>query len=310
MSPKVLITTSSFDTEHNFAIANLRRNGYEIVVNPFGRRLTETEAEELVGKHRPVGMIAGVESLSARVLEAAQGLRALARCGTGIDNVDLATASRLEIKVSNTPDAPTQPVAELTLGLILSVVRHIVLADRSLRSGIWTQPRGQLLCGKTVGLIGFGRIGRRVEQLLRPFEVRVVVCDPAYQGDVPGVVASSLRKLLEAADVVSLHVSVSSGTRHLLGEEEIGLLKPSAVLINTARGGLIDEVALCSALEAGRLGGAGIDVYEEEPYSGPLRLLDNVVLTCHMGTSALEARALMEAEASANLVRDLGLTFA
>jgi D-3-phosphoglycerate dehydrogenase len=299
----VLITTSTFGERDNDIVAALKAAEISLVYNPFGRRLNEDEACSLLSAHDPLGLVAGVEPLTERVLAAAPSLKAVARCGTGMDSVDVAAAERLGIRVSRTPDAPAAAVAELALGLMLSVLRRIAEADRVLRAGSWKALTGGLLGARTVGLVGYGRVGRRVAALVRPTGARVIACDPLVtEADVP---LMPIRELLGVADIVSLH-AVSGALR--LGSREFGLMRKGAVLINTARGDLVEEAALVEALRSGQLAGAGIDVFEAEPYSGPLTAIDTAVLTAHMGSYAAETRAQQEREALANLLADLRTT--
>lgn len=297
---KVLVTTSSFGERENESVAALTAAGISLLFNPYGRRLNEDEARDLFREHDPIGAIAGVEPLTDQVMASAPRLRAIARCGTGMDSVDKEAATRRGIRLSNTPDAPAVAVAELTIALILAVLRRVAEADRALRAGTWKALTGGLLGARTLGLVGYGRIGRRVAALARPFGARIVAADPFVdRADVPIL---DLDQVLSTSDIVSLH---SSGAALRLGNRELMLMKPAAILINTARGELVDETSLLEALRSGRLAGAGLDVFETEPYSGPLTELPGVVLTAHMGSYAAEARSLQEREALANLVADL-----
>jgi D-3-phosphoglycerate dehydrogenase / 2-oxoglutarate reductase len=296
----VLITTSSFGQRDNDAVTALTAANISLVLNPLGRRLTEDEAHELLGKHNPIGIVAGVEPLTERVLSAAPALKALARCGTGMDSVDVAAAEKRGIRVSRTPDAPAAAVAELTIGLIFAVLRRIAEADRTIRGSGWKSLTGGLLGARTLGLVGYGRVGRRVASIVRPTGAKIIACDPHLtSADVPLV---PLDELLKASDVISLH-SVGGSVR--LGAREFALMRKGAILINTARGDLVDESALIEALKSGHLAGAGLDVFETEPYKGPLASIDTAVLTAHMGSYAAETRAEQEREALFNLVADL-----
>jgi D-3-phosphoglycerate dehydrogenase len=239
------------------------------------------------------------------VLVRAPRLKVISRCGTGLDNVDLEAAAELGIQVRNTPDAHVDAVAELSLVGMLSALRHLGAADRSIRGGEWKKPMGRLLRGKTVGLVGLGRVGRRLVELLAPFEVEVLASDPRRDESMAtqlGVRYVELDELLERSDVVSLHLPYGADVRGLLSEERIARMKANAVLVNCARGGIVDEEALCEALRAGRLGGAYIDTFEREPYCGPLTELSNVTLSSHIGSYAIESRVRMEREAVANLL--------
>jgi len=295
----ILITTSSFQVDTNPALQALQRDGFKIVTNPFGRRLTEEDAQQLLGEHNPIGMIAGVEPLTRTVLKSAPALKVIARCGIGMDSVDLAAADELGISVSNTPDAPSSAVAELTIGLILSALRQIPQADRALRGGEWKARMGNMFRGKTLGLIGGGRIGRKVAELASAFGADVIIHDPFIETCSYPLV--SMDALLQQSDILSLHIPGGDETHHLINQGALEQMKPTALLINAGRGGLVDESALADALRSERLAGAALDVYEDEPYSGELLGLDNVVVTAHMGSYAKETRAIMEQEAAENL---------
>ena len=301
---RVLITTSSFEVENNLALQTLQSAGIEVQVNPYGRRLTENEVGELLtGDVR--GMIAGVEPLTRAVLAKATGLKAISRCGIGLDNVDLDAAKEFGIKVCNTPGAPVTAVAELTVALMLDLMRRVTQVDRAMRQGQWKQVMGNLLAFQKVGIVGYGRIGRRVGELLHAFGATILACD-RLSVDTPDYVSCyDLDKLMRESDIVTLHVPFEPGPYYLIGRRQISSMKPGAFLVNAARGGLVDEQALHEMLVSGHLAGAAIDTYEIEPYKGPLSELPQVVLTAHMGSYAKESRIQMEREAAQNLVMEL-----
>lgn len=301
---RILITTSSFEVAENASLTTIRQAGFEIIQNPFGRRLTEGEVGNLLTPG-VVGMIAGVEPLTRKVLTDAKDLRVISRCGVGLDNVDMKAAAEKNIVVMNTPGAPAVAVAELTVSLMLNLLRHVCEADRLIRAGLWKQFMGGLLQGKVVGLVGFGRIGRKVAELVRAFGASVLTYDQYEMPDFPGVEFCTLDILLSRSDIVSLHLPYSEETRHLFDAGTINAMKKGALLVNAARGGLIDETALISALESGHLAGAGLDCYETEPYRGPLSKMEQVVMTAHMGSYAKETRKSMEEEAAYNLMQEL-----
>lgn len=305
MSKRILVTTSSFAAEGNIPLREMEASGFEIIFNPHGRRLSEDEAMDFLRDPSVVGMIAGVEPLTKRVLKNAPSLRVISRCGTGMDSVDLAAAAELGITVLNTPNAPVQSTAELTIGLILSVARRIAEADRNLREDIWKPLAGPLLAEATVGIIGLGRVGKAVAKIIQAFGSRVFGYDPANVPDTQGIEKVSLNTLLKEADIISLHIPLSPNTRNLISTKEIAAMKTGSILINAARGGLVDEGAISEALQSGQLAGAGLDVFAEEPYSGPLTNFEQVVLTAHMGGTAREARVVMEQEAANNLRQGL-----
>jgi D-3-phosphoglycerate dehydrogenase len=300
-SKTILITTSSFGKLDSQAVHLLESEGFQIVLNPYKRKLTEEEVAKLIATYNPLGMIAGVEPLTRSVLEHATGLKVISRCGIGLDSVDLQAAAASNIKVLNTPDAPTIAVAELTLGMILSLLRKIHLSDAGMRRGEWTRPYGRLLHGKTVGIIGCGRIGSCLAKLLQPFECKVLGCDPVCTIE-ENLTLVDAENILQQSDIISLHIPYSGRTHHFINQERIKMMKDSSYLINAARGGLVDEQALYGALVSGKLAGAAFDCFEDEPYAGNLVNLENVLLTAHIGSYAQEARVMMETEAVKNLL--------
>jgi len=300
----ILITTSSFGVFDASVLAGLEQAGHTPVLNPHGRKLTADEVKELIKTHSPVGILAGVEPLRRDALELAPGLLAIARCGIGMDSVDLEAARDLGIPVSNTPDGPTRAVAELVLGSVLALLRGIHKSDADMRAGKWTRPFGALLFGKTVGLVGCGRVGAMTARLFGAFGCTVCGTDPAGSlGDAGEMLG--LDELLARCDIVSLHVPYSPALHHYFDEGRIRSMKPGALLVNASRGGLVDEEALRAALLEGRLSGAVLDTFEKEPYDGPLAGLDNTLLTAHIGSYAREARVMMERQAVENLLAAL-----
>lgn len=302
MTLQVLISTSSFNLANFAQLENLKTAGVEIKLNPFEARLTEDQVIELLGTNT-IGLIAGLEPLTKNVLQSAKSLKVIARVGTGLDSVDLAAAKQLGISVLNTPDAPTKAVAELTVAHILGLLRHLSKADRQIRSGVWKGLMGSLLETKTVGLVGFGRIGKRVATLLSAFGASVIISDAQVKAsDFQNL---ELDELCAKADILSLHLPYNESTHHIINEKRINLMKKGSYIVNISRGGLIDETMLLGALKSGHIAGAALDCFEQEPYEGELRNLENVQITAHMGSYARETRDLMEQEASNLLVNAL-----
>lgn len=301
---KLVISTSSFDIDNNPPIQHLRQKGMQIISNPHKRKLTEDEIIELLSEG-VVGLIAGIEPLTERVFQSAKNLKVISRCGTGMDTVDRVAAQKQGIAVFNTPEAPAQAVAELTLGLMLAALRQICATDQSIRNREWPRTQGRLLAAQTVGIIGLGHIGRRVARLCQAFEAKVIAHDPHVNQAPDGVSLTSFESLLASADIISLHLPYSSELHHLLDARAFTAMKPGAMVINAARGGLIDEQALGAALDSGKLGAAALDVYEQEPYQGPLLKCNHLVMTSHVGSLARESRQRMEIEAAENLLQGL-----
>jgi D-3-phosphoglycerate dehydrogenase len=299
----VLTTTTSFAKEFTDIVESIKTSGLRLVVNPLNRKLSEGELAKLLGDYKPVGLLAGTEPITRAVLDKAKShLKIISRVGVGWDNVDREAASQMGIRVYRTSGVLTEAVAELTIGLILSALRYISSNDRLIRQGKWQKAMGGLLGGKTVGIIGFGNIGQRVGELVTAFGARVVYYDP-QRIRVPWAQAVSLSDLLTKADIITIH---ASGDEKILGPEELKkTCKEGVILVNTARGGLIDELALQNCLKEGRISFACLDVFEDEPYCGPLCSLENVILSPHIGSYAREARVLMERKAVENLLKGL-----
>ena len=298
--PRILIGPSSFGVVDAAPLERLTAAGFAVQPNPFGRKLTEQELTALLPG--VVGLVAGLEPLNASVLKQSD-LRAISRSGVGMSNVDLDAAKRLGIVVRNTPDAPTAAVAELTLGAMLALLRQIVPMSADLHAGRWTRSPGAQLEGRTVAVVGFGRIGRRVSALLLAFGAKVIAIDPHVHAVEPPIELLSLGEALRRADIVTVH---ASGEDAVLRQAELLLLKPGALVLNGGRGGLVEEKALCAALESGRVAGAWIDTFHDEPYSGPLTRYSQVLLTPHVGSFTVECRRRMEMEAVENLLNALG----
>jgi D-3-phosphoglycerate dehydrogenase len=298
MSKVVAWSTSSFGKESSRPLDLLKQAGFEIRPNPHGRTLTTDEARAFLDG--VVGLVAGTEKLTGELLRGLPALKCISRVGVGMDGVDVGAAKELGIAVANTPEAHVDGVAELTLAGLLAILRKVPQSDASIRAGKFDKPMGRLLRGKTVGFVGYGRVGRAVAKLLAPFDCELVVCDPAATDTV------ALDELLAASDIVSLHLPYSKAVHELIGAPQLAKLKADAIVVNTARGGLIDEAALVAFLDSHPKAGAYLDCFAKEPYEGPLAKLPNVVLTSHIGSYAREARVRMETEAVENLIAALG----
>jgi D-3-phosphoglycerate dehydrogenase len=282
----------------------LEEAGILVKPNPHGRRLNEAEIiEHLRGVE---GLIAGLEPLNRKVLaSAAPQLRAVARVGIGVANVDFEAAREFGVKVSNTPEGPVQAVAEMTLTALLALGRGLVPMNEALHRGEWKKQIGFGLTGATVLLIGFGRIGRRVAELLHAFGATVLAHDPYLKKSAWPVYVRLIERLedgLAQADAVSLH---ASGESCILDAAAFSRMKDGVVVLNSARGGLIDENALAAALDSGKVGGVWLDAFWEEPYHGRLTQYQQALLTPHTGTYTRQCRLDMETAAVRNLLRDL-----
>lgn len=303
---KVLTSPSSISEVGPQPFDILKENGFEIINNPYGRKLTEEEVIELA--EGCVGIVAGVEPLTPRVMDALPDLKCISRVGVGMDNVDIEYAKQKGIVVVNTPDGPTRGVAELTLGMTLSLLRRIPQADAAIKNKQWKKQIGNLIYEKQVGVIGLGRIGKMVAGLFRGIGNPVIGFDlyPDEKWAAENFVSlNSFENVLKMADIITLHIPGNKDKTPVIGSKELGMMKKGAFIINISRGGVVDEDALYGALKDGHLAGAAIDVFTKEPYSGPLSDLDNVVLTPHLGSYASEGKLQMEIDAVLNLINVL-----
>lgn len=303
---KVLTSPSSFGKISQAPFDLLVENGFEYLNNPYGRRLTEDEVIEHAAGC--VGIVAGVEPITKRVMDALPDLKVISRVGVGMDSVDLEYAKEKGIAVVNTPNGPTLPVAELTMGVTFALLRKIPMAHANLKQGIWKKETGNLLSGKTIGIIGLGRIGRKVAEMFIALGNPVIGYDlyPNHEwANENDVQVLAMEEVLQQADIVSLHIPASKDGSPVFGKEHLDLMKESALLINLARGGVVEEGSLYSALKENRIKGAAIDVFVNEPYSGNLLELSNVVVTPHLGSYAKEAKLLMEMDAVRNFLNQI-----
>jgi len=297
---KVFVSTTSFAKDDETPLKLLKGAGLTVCLNLLARKLSEKEISGFLSDTDY--LIAGTEPLTRDVLKYAKKLKIISRVGVGLDTVDLGTAKDLGIMVYNTPFGPTQAVAELTIGLMLDLLRKISNMDKDLRSGAWEKHMGNLLQGKNVGIVGFGRIGQRVAEILMSFGTEISYYDISTIKSSLHYPLKPLNKLLQWADIVTLHCPVLEDSKPIIGKEELKNMKKGAWLINTSRGGLIDEDALYTSLKEGHLSGAALDVFEREPYKGSLSELDNIILTPHIGSYAKESRIKMEIDAVNNLL--------
>lgn len=273
----------------------LRDNGLDVSYDP------ETTPEQILAciSKYDIVIVRSRTTITSQIIDAADRCKIIARVGVGLDNIDLDAAKQRGIRVINAAEGATTAVAELVLGAMLSLARHIAFADREIRQGRWPkkQAKGTELGGKYLGIIGLGNIGKRLARLARGLHMNVigydvVPIDEEFSRDV-GLMKADLDTLLQSSDYVSVHVPLLDSTYHLINAQRMNLMKDTAHIINMSRGGVIDEDALYEALKAGRLGGAALDVFESEPATGnKLAELDNVVLTPHIGAQTREAQAL------------------
>ena len=297
---RVLITTSSFGEE---GIQIIQKSGIEVVNNPYGRKITQTEAIALL--KGVDGVIAGLEYYDYTLLSETK-LKVISRCGSGLSNIDLHAARELGISVYNTPNGPTQSVAELTVGCLLALIRDVPRINNLMHANKWEKITGHLLKDMKVLLIGYGRIGKKVASILDTIGAKIFIYDPFISDSV---IPDTIKKIeltdgLRMADVISLH---SSGEDLILGQKEFNLMKRGVYILNVARGGLIDEDALENSLISGQISGAWLDTFQQEPYKGVLIDYNQVILTPHIGSYTFEGRKKMELDSINNLLNGLSI---
>jgi len=304
---KVLITTVPFGEKNRLPIEQLQAAGIEYLINPLGRKVKEEELVGMVSNFDTI--IAGTEQITDKVMGVASKLKLISRVGIGLDSVDLLAAERRGIKVSYTPDAPAPAVAELTIGLMFSLLRSVHVVNVQMHRGEWHRHFGRRIPEVTIGIIGAGRIGGRVLRSLAGFGTpRILVNDTNPNLEVaPELKLEWVGKeeIYRHADLISLHVPMTVQTKNMIQREQLLMMKPDAMIINTSRGGIINEYDLAEVLSGGHLNGAAIDVYDQEPYTGTLAQIDRCLLTSHMGSMSIDCRTRMEIESTEEAVRFL-----
>ncbi|MFX1486545.1 MAG: hydroxyacid dehydrogenase [Promethearchaeota archaeon] len=312
MTKRVLVT----EPIHIDGLDLLKKSGFEVLES---LDLTHERLKEMI-KTFDVIIVRSRTLVNKEIVESGKNLKIIARAGVGLDNIDLEAAKKRNIEVLNIPGAASESVAELVFALLLSLFRQIPKADKGLKEGKWTKKGllGKELKGKNIGIIGFGRIGQIVASIAKGFEMNVLCYDviescllKAREMEVEdhGPSKEGLYELLKKSDIITLHVPLLPETHHLIGEREIETMKDGAYVVNAARGAIVDEEPLYKALKTGKLAGAGLDVFEEEPpLDNPLLRLSNVVCTPHIGASTIETQrsiSTMLAERIIDLLRNV-----
>lgn len=304
---KVLVTTVPFGDKSRLPIELLEAAGVEYLINPLGRKLKENELAAMVTDFDV--LIAGTEPITDKVMSCASHLKLISRVGIGLDGVDLVAAERRGIKVSYTPDAPAPAVAELTIGLMLSLLRSVHVVNAQMHRGEWHRHFGRRIPEVTIGIIGAGRIGGGVLRRLAGFgNTHILVNDIDPNPKVaPDFKLEWVEKdeIYLRADVISLHLPLTVLTKNMIRRKQLLSMKPDAIIINTSRGGIINEHDLAEVLGSGHLSGAAVDVFEQEPYAGELAQFERCLLTSHMGSMSVDCRTRMEIEATEEAVRFL-----
>lgn len=300
---KVFISTSGFGDVDKAPLNKLEQNGLEVTLNPHGRKLTKDEVSALAKEYD--ALIAGTEDLTELVKQS-ESIKIISRVGVGIDSVPLKLCKEKNIKVTYTPEPVISAVAELTMSFIFNSLRSVTVLNNCIKNNQWKRVLGKEVGECVIGIIGFGNIGSKVAELLLPFHPKEIlvfdmmdVTDRVSSLSKLGlnISVSNFKDLLSKSDLLTLHLPLNTDTTQLISGAEFNLMKTGAYLINTSRGGIVDEDALYNAVKKQKLSGAAMDVFEKEPYNGPLLELENVNVTAHIGSYTSNCRLKMEMEA-------------
>ena len=302
---KIFVSTHPFSSTSSLPMQMITDNNLELSKNEHGRKITSKELAEDI-KDAEI-LIAGTEKITEEVLKNAPDLKLISRVGIGLDGTDFDLCKKYDIRVAYTPDAPTMAVAELCVGMILDLARKITITNNNLKNtSTWQRHMGTLLYGKTIGILGMGRIGKSLVHLLSSFNVKFLVHDIAPDlafGRLYDVAFVSKEEVLSQSHIISVNLPLKEDTLDYISKKELDSMRKDTILINTARGGIVNEEDLYTALKNHTIAAAAVDVFEEEPYTGKLRELENALLTCHMGASTIDSRTDMEVQALEEAIR-------
>lgn len=308
MKMKLIVTTYPFD-EINSSFEELKKMGFKILFNEYKRKMNPTEVKSLMKKENPDIIIAGTENYDINLLDVCTNLKMISRVGIGMDSVDLNECKNRNIIVTNTPDGPTNAVSELTIAQMINCIRRIPDINNQLKKGSWDRFIGRDIQNSTIGIIGCGRIGNSVIKKLNGFDTKIKIYDinkwisAQVSCDIANCDISSKQEILETCDIISLHIPLTDETLNYIDETEFKIMKKDCVLINTSRGGIVNENNLYKWLYNNKLASAAVDVFEEEPYKGKLKKLTNIVLTPHLGSCTVQGRVDMENESIKNVIK-------
>ncbi len=295
---KILIGPASFSQINNVAEKKLEELGFYLVKNKFHRKIKTNELIEILSDKNIVGSIGGLENYTSQVLKESN-LRVISRLGSGLDNIDLDTAKTLNIKIFSTPSGPINSVAELVIGMMISLSRKISMMDSDMKSKNWNRMYGSLIYDKQITLVGYGKIGKKVHELLKPFNSKINIVDPSINNKSISNLLS-LEDALPISDIISFHIDKNI---EIISRKNIDKIKSGCILLNSSRGNIISEENLIYGIENKIISSAWLDVYNEEPYQGKLCNYKELILTPHIGSLTTETRLAMEIEAVNNLIK-------
>tara|TARA_B100001142_G_scaffold268332_1_gene273433 strand:- start:247 stop:1146 length:900 start_codon:yes stop_codon:yes gene_type:complete len=297
----ILIAPSTFGVHDDKPIRILEERGFNIIKNPYGRKITKEELKPILKNIYYV--IAGLEEYDDEIISNSN-LKLLSRCGSGIDNINLEAVKKHGVKIFNTPRGPTQSVAELTIGCMISLVRNLTEMDSNMHCRKWKKMNGFLIKEKQILIIGYGAIGKRVAEILSFIGAEILVYDPFVNKNEinPNYTKVDLNEGLKNANIISLHCS---GNSEIIGEKQFEIMKKGIFILNSARGGIVNEKALEINLQNKKVRGAWLDTFINEPYNGNLKNFKQVILTPHIGSYTIEGRKKMEIDSVNNIINNL-----
>ncbi len=305
---KILVTPRSFGKTSREPFAILEQAGYQVIPNPVGAILTKEQMIEAIGQVD--GLIVGVDPLDAQVLEAATNLKAIAKYGVGTDNIDLDCAKAKGIPVSITRGANSNAVADFAFTLMMACARQLVKINQMCHEKDWSKVISADVYGKKLGILGLGAVGKGVAKRAKGFDMEVLAYDIFWDEEFAQanhIQRATPEEIYAQCDFISLHMPLTPETENMVGAEALAMMKPTAILVNTARGGLVDEAALVAALQEGKLAGAGFDAFSQEPPAEQaIYDLPNLIMGSHCSASTIGASEAMGVMAAKNLLRDLG----
>lgn len=302
---KILITTIPFGDPQPKPLDMLKTAGIEYVINPFNKKITEDDLKKIISEYD--GLIAGTETISKEVIDLGKKLKIIARVGVGTDGIDLNYAKDRNIKVTYTPDAPGPAIAELAVGFMYSLLRSTHCSNTQIRAGKWNRSIGRSFSDMTIGVIGAGRVGSKVIDLINKIGCKNLLVSDVYHNETLREQYefewATKEEVFKQADIITFHVPLTTDANGMVKKEQLLSMKEDVLLINTARGGIINENDLYNVMLTGHIGGVAIDVFEQEPYTGPLIDIDRCLLTPHIGSASRECRAKMELESVQEIIR-------
>jgi D-3-phosphoglycerate dehydrogenase len=302
---KVLVTTIPYGFYDAGSLELLKNNNIDYFINPYNKKITEQQLADII--HEYDALIAGTEPISEFVLSKAENLKIIARVGVGYNNIDLEAAKARKIKITYVPDGPDRAVADLTIGFMYTLLRATHVSNLKMHQGIWERTIGRRLCECSVGIVGAGKIGFSVAQELEKIGIKnILLCDLHESIDLSNNLSMhyvDLDMVIKHSDVITLHLPMTSDTENMITRKELLAMKSDSCIINTSRGGIINEDDLYSVMNDGHLYGAAIDVFTQEPYSGKLTTIDRCLLTAHTASMTIDCRTSMEYQAVNEIIR-------